>query len=495
MRSLLVLLPLAACTSVDLYLPEVEPPPPPERVSHALEGVICPPDPATLVYPVKIWFVLDNSDSMRRSDPNKVRFSAARQLATANVKPQAVYAGGMLFAGRADMNTLVATRTFSMPRFIDSAATFNAVVPSAAPLVGGTPYLTALSHTYVELANDIVAMGPLAKRTRYVVIFVSDGKPTDSIESDIVRKVDDLELLRVRAGGLTLNTLYVGGGDAEAVPILRSMAAHGFGEFKSVPNGDAIDFRGFDISAIRRAWVMQSWLVTNASVLPTAQGPLLDADRDGLHDGDEVQRGTDVGKRDTDGDGCSDLLEVKSSWNPLARVASECTCEGATATTDTDSDGLSDCEEAWLGSAPNRPDTDADGLIDALDLQATGWPVRANAGADQDSDGVGDLTEATQHTAVDRPDTERVKWAYVYSPERPTEGRAECRSVRVENITLLPGGEPDGNLLEVHVGFVARDDPTADAVFQVARLKAPSGPTATTLTFEPKSFELTLVTR
>ncbi len=489
MRSLLLFAPLAACTAVDLYLPETEPPPPPERVTHAVEGVICPPDPSTLVAPVKIWFVLDNSNSMQRSDPRDVRFAAARRLAMQHVKPGTVYAGGMLFAGKADRNTLSATKTFSMPRFLDDVAAFDRAVPQNAPLVLGTPYLTALDLTWVELAADITAMGPLAKRTRYVVIFVSDGKPTDSESPDILRKVDDFQLLRSRVAALTLNTLYVGGGDAEAVPILTGMAARGFGQFKSVPNGDAIDFSGFDVSAVRRAWVMQSWLLTNETAKATPAGHALDTDRDGLSDADETARGTDPNAPDTDADGCGDLLEVESGWSPLMKVAGECQCDAAG---DTDSDGLTDCEEKWLGSSPTRPDTDLDGLIDGLDFLGTGWPVRTNVGADQDSDGIGDLSEVTQHTAADGPDTARATWAYVYSPELAVEGRADCKRVRVSNVALLDGLV---NSLVVHVGFVARDDPSLEPVFQLARLDAAPGPSSTTLRFEPQSFTTTLVSR
>ena len=102
-----------------------------------------------------------------------------------------------------------------------------------------------------------------------------------------------------------------------------------------------------------------------------------DTDSDGLTDVDEAGLGTDPNNQDSDGDGIPDGREVNSlGSNPLD--------------TDTDSDGLTDALEVDHSCGINQPDTDGDGLGDAFE---------ANSGfsecsvADTDGDGDDDLTE------------------------------------------------------------------------------------------------------
>ncbi|HAV61308.1 MAG TPA: hypothetical protein DCY13_02970, partial [Verrucomicrobiales bacterium] len=79
-----------------------------------------------------------------------------------------------------------------------------------------------------------------------------------------------------------------------------------------------------------------------------------DADGDGLSDDDEAELGTDPNVADTDGDGLADGEEMVSGGNPLRA--------------DTDGDGLLDGVEFALGTALNRPDTDGDGAWDSAEV-------------------------------------------------------------------------------------------------------------------------------
>jgi serine/threonine-protein kinase len=72
--------------------------------------------------------------------------------------------------------------------------------------------------------------------------------------------------------------------------------------------------------------------------------PPPDADGDGLSDAEEAQYGTDPHKRDTDGDGVGDGLEVhKYHTDPLVA--------------DSDGDGFSDGAEVQANSDPNDPNS------------------------------------------------------------------------------------------------------------------------------------------
>jgi hypothetical protein len=56
---------------------------------------------------------------------------------------------------------------------------------------------------------------------------------------------------------------------------------------------------------------------------------------------------------------------------------------------DSDGDGLSDQEEAAIGTDPNNPDTDGDGLTDGTEVANGTNPLSA----DTDGDGIGDAAD------------------------------------------------------------------------------------------------------
>ena len=116
--------------------------------------------------------------------------------------------------------------------------------------------------------------------------------------------------------------------------------------------------------------------------------PLLaDTDGDGLSDYDEIVRtmtdplaydsdgnGISDGDEDPDGDGLSNLLEIKYGTNPLlADTDGDGLTDGFEINEffsdplkyDTDGDGLSDMYEYLFGTDPNKADTDGDGIIDS----------------------------------------------------------------------------------------------------------------------------------
>jgi hypothetical protein len=86
----------------------------------------------------------------------------------------------------------------------------------------------------------------------------------------------------------------------------------------------------------------------------------LDADDDGLLDGEEMQMGTNPDDADTDDDGLNDGAEAKvHGTNPLDP--------------DTDDDGLGDGDEVNVhGTNPLDPDTDDDGLGDGDEVNVHG---------------------------------------------------------------------------------------------------------------------------
>lgn len=91
-----------------------------------------------------------------------------------------------------------------------------------------------------------------------------------------------------------------------------------------------------------------------------------DPDNDGLTDEEEADIGTDPNDPDTDDDGIDDGQEVADGTDPL----DDCDNIGGTARPDSDcdNDGLTTSEETSLGTDPNDPDTDGDGINDGQEV-------------------------------------------------------------------------------------------------------------------------------
>jgi thiol-disulfide isomerase/thioredoxin len=121
-----------------------------------------------------------------------------------------------------------------------------------------------------------------------------------------------------------------------------------------------------------------------------------DTDGDGLSNAEEADLGTDPDLADTDGDGVDDGDELDDDTDPLEA--------------DSDGDGLDDGEEKDAGCDPNDPDTDGDGYTDydevAEDSDPTdeddkiyegGWPYNPDKDdydAPSVDDGVVDIGES-----------------------------------------------------------------------------------------------------
>lgn len=106
-----------------------------------------------------------------------------------------------------------------------------------------------------------------------------------------------------------------------------------------------------------------------------------DTDGDGLTDAEEARLGTDPKSKDTDKDGIADGQEVKMGLDPR--------------NLDTDGDTLYDGGELVYETDPLKPDTDGDGLSDGEEVYVTRTdPLKV----DTDGDGVNDGTEVANGT-------------------------------------------------------------------------------------------------
>jgi len=157
-------------------------------------------------------------------------------------------------------------------------------------------------------------------------------------------------------------------------------------------------------------WVTTGTSDPNNPCDPNPNNALCDEDGDGISNPDEAVIGTDPTNPDTDGDGINDGTEVTNGSNPLDP------CDPVPASpdcfVDDDGDGLSNSTEGGLGTNPNDPDTDDDGINDGIEVTNGSDPLDPcdpnpnNVFCDADLDGIPDDVEATIGTNPNDPDTD-----------------------------------------------------------------------------------------
>jgi large repetitive protein len=135
--------------------------------------------------------------------------------------------------------------------------------------------------------------------------------------------------------------------------------------------------------------------------LDDSDGPTADPDEDGLSNEEEADLGTEPYVADTDGDGVHDGDEVDAGTDPLDD--------------DTDDDGLLDGEETGAGTDPLDDDTDDDGLLDGEEIDAGTDPLDDDTDddglldgedglGDDDGDGIINALDDTDDSAGDDDD-------------------------------------------------------------------------------------------
>lgn len=425
---------VGSCTDAELE------PIPSERAQRddkiEVSGSFCTRTPESLVFPLRVLFVIDSSVSMEVTDPpDPVTGETGREVAVRTTWEdlmaqgvEGVRVGIVRFSSQAQSRTPVDTNGDGIPEsyFTSDQVQLTAATQALRQTDRTTNYINALGEAYVEIRNELLNAEleslPLSK---YVVVFVSDGIP-DVDQSDdrgnnadqILESVEAINKLAdtFRVGDFAFHTAYISSGqaafDAEARDLLKRMANVGNGNFRSFPNGEELNFLFIDFSVLRRIFTLKTFAAINQNVVmdnaqfvpssnesppmedpdPVMPDPMMSGSMEpggvpappnpymfvDLDDNDTIDCGEPL--VDTDGDGLSDKVEIEIGTHPLVR--------------DTDDDGLNDYLEWDLrddGLDPLDPsdatcfvpgpcvDEDGDGFCDCL--------------ADRDDDGVCDCVD------------------------------------------------------------------------------------------------------
>jgi uncharacterized protein YegL len=422
--ALALLLGLPACTEAKLRkTPEAPPTPIDDKLS--VQGKVCTTDPSTLTFPVKIILVVDSSQSMNVSDPiDPVTLHTGRRDAAEEVvntllaeDKEGVGIAIITFAGAAVILTscdyLVddGTGTGTME---DCDVNFDPTDPDSVDgplpncdgiadtdcfsnnraelLLGATPqldngggltaYFSALGEAFTLLSADVQNVDEISlARSKYVVVFLSDGLPDSDLAEErenIMGAVEDMvELAQAaRVGEFSFNTAFLSTAATPQIAqaaedLLRGMADVGNGTFRSFPNGEAINFLDVDLTSLRRAFTLSTIIAVNSNTLIRDTDILVDSDGDTLADSEE----------DLDMDGNVDLNEDRDANGVLGE--------------DVDEDGHLDVNEDTNGNGilDLGEDPDCDGQLQrADDLDGDGVLLPSE---DRDCDSMLDVAEDT----------------------------------------------------------------------------------------------------
>ena len=429
---------VAGCSNAALYDPN-EIPAQANKVSFT--GQVCTDNPAERSFPLRVVFVVDNG--------------ALLPIAAAQSLDISVYQGQLVQAVRDEVSLLRAPdAAFALIRYggtslITPDGGFTTVTGDIAEAAGalsvpipptsdGARRLgEALSLATSLISGDLLATakGPRS-RTKYVVVLVQAGPTNDNVITttadcdvgcQLQSRVADLRQFVLDNGAADFQLHAVDLSELSADPAffkpasdeLQAMAFSGAGIYKPICSRDpisgavtsgncsptAFNLISIDINSARNVFLEKTFLVTNLNAITTETGGVVpDSDEDGIPDSEEALYGTDPTKRDTDGDGVGDKIELLLSTvglDPLVpNFPTPCAPIDPTlvATLDSDGDGLTDCEEALLRLDATLFDTDADGTPDLLEVLAGTNFLLDDGLTDSDFDGTPNNVELKQHT-------------------------------------------------------------------------------------------------
>jgi hypothetical protein len=439
---------LVSCNRVD-WVPLEDALDPFERQKFSISGELCTSPSEDLSYPLRVLFVVDGSESMEVTDPpDPETEESGRQRAVRETWQR------LLEQSRGGAETLVGVMRFSaqaefltgedldgdgvrdtyftrQPELLEVATEKLSITDRT------TNYLNALDTVYLALRTEALrATDEALGRSRYVVIFLSDGLPSDGsnnnsggVSEQISLKISEILKLKqlFGVGEINLHTLFLSTEeglvlDQSAQELLNNMADLGQGSYRSFPSGESLNFLHIELTRLKRLyslktlvpvtshvvqsydqhsnalnaeWDLSSFIDANQDGVLSCGEPMADSDTDGLADLYEIRLGTDPLNADTDEDGLNDRIEWlyrRSGLDPLDATDASCDPE-MVGILDSDGDGLNDCEEAFFGSLANRVDSDDDGLPDSVEFRFGTSPQQEEGSGDLDWDGTENAVE------------------------------------------------------------------------------------------------------
>ena len=440
---------LTSCSDTTLYSTTT-----PRRQADrvALRGRVCSEDPVQAQFPLRVILVADRAAGPLFSgfDLAGERFAAIEQfIQAALVNPDASLAV-LGYAGRPRKLAPEAGGFTRNPgELLNAVAQLSLAQPCAAADRCRTRR-EALKTARALIEGDLAESEDGRRAlTQYVVVFLDAGpasprastraccepddtecleqedEPSQACEALLsAGEIEDLrrEVLRSGAAGLRLHTVHLAAelsaeANQQVGDTLEAMAFAGGGTYQRFDSPGGLAFGALDLLGLRTTLRAKLLGVANLNAKPSAAGPQVDSDADGLSDKEELELGTRLTSPDSDGDTITDYVETLVGFDPLVAEVPKA-CERLVPGSDRDLDGLSDCDEELLGTSPTLVDSDGDGLPDRLELIGLTDYLSPDAEQDSDNDGVSNGDEVLRRGDPRSTDTaEHLRSGYRYEIE------------------------------------------------------------------------------
>jgi Mg-chelatase subunit ChlD len=186
--------------------------------------------------PLKLLFVVDMSGSNFSnpgSDPNKVMRAGSIQQFFNDYNAKTNFSWGFIGFQGSSAEALITNGSVSSPRISSDKNDMQSAIDNFKGQAdsGNTPYKAALNMAKQVISADGASA---SANTKYVVVFLSDGMPTDypnTSTGDSQINSDVQSLVNLIPGRVSFNTIYYGPDDPSASGRLKNMATAGGGEF------------------------------------------------------------------------------------------------------------------------------------------------------------------------------------------------------------------------------------------------------------------------
>lgn len=430
---------LAGCTDARIQRVEI---PDPEPLDNLLEirGEFCTEPSATVSFPLKVLFIVDQSASLQCTDSANRRFEALDSaLSSLRRRPATEFAA-------IGFSSWSRTQTFTRNR-----DPIDQLLSSDGGLGPATDYQGSLATAVRMLEEDMRLAGPAERaRTRYIINFVSDGVPEPRCnpgceddtracsdgrdnDGDGIADSSDPDCMDIDDNSLHPDNLYGVCNTTQEVPEDVYVDMSGLCPEYNQPR--QIQQRIQEIMALEDAYSIGD-ITLNTVLLFSPQDVV-----EGLCPGAGAQFGyrkdqarallqtmANAGNgtfRDVNlAEDVTDFLtfEVTSiqADQTLTMMSAESRAahlnDNGTLEPDSDFDGLSDNDEFALQTDENKTDTDNDRYSDAFEvifsrdgfdpLDSSAPALPCDSGRDGDGDGLNDCEEEFIGTDPNQPDTD-----------------------------------------------------------------------------------------